>query len=322
MKNRKTPIALFSYNRPQHVERALSTLACCARLDECDLHFFSDGLRYEEHRGGWEAARRIVRARAADPNATVVEAAANLGCSPSIVKHVTELCREYGRVIVVEDDFVLNPGYVSYLLDGLDRYENEPAVFQVSAYMFPVELPPGQDAYLMPYTTAWGWATWQRAWQKFDWDAAGIADLLADAEAARHFNLRGGVNYTKSLRAELERPRQIYDVMWYYAVFKHNGLVAHPRRSLVYNAGLDGSGTFSTNDRKFPQVPRASIAERVFDQPIRWPEIVALDETAYAALTTQLRIRRERKPPIHVRARHKLSIYRRRLLAWLAGAAG
>jgi hypothetical protein len=322
MKNRKTPIALFSYNRPQHVERALSTLACCARLDECDLHFFSDGLRYEEHRGGWEAARRIVRARAADLNATVVEAAANLGCSPSIVKHVTELCREYGRVIVVEDDFVLNPGYVSYLLDGLDRYENEPAVFQVSAYMFPVELPPGQDAYLMPYTTAWGWATWQRAWQKFDWDAAGIADLLADAEAARHFNLRGGVNYTKSLRAELERPRQIYDVMWYYAVFKHNGLVAHPRRSLVYNAGLDGSGTFSTNDPKFPQVPRASIAERVFDQPMRWPEIVALDETAYAALTTQLRIRRERKPPIHVRARHKLAIYRRRLLAWLAGAAG
>jgi hypothetical protein len=322
MKNRKTPIALFSYNRPQHVERALSTLACCARLDECDLHFFSDGLRYEEHRGGWEAARRIVRARAADLNATVVEAAANLGCSPSIVKHVTELCREYGRVIVVEDDFVLNPGYVSYLLDGPDRYENEPAVFQVSAYMFPVELPPGQDAYLMPYTTAWGWATWQRAWQKFDWDAAGIADLLADAEAARHFNLRGGVNYTKSLRAELERPRQIYDVMWYYAVFKHNGLVAHPRRSLVYNADLDGSGTFSTNDPKFPQVPRASIAERVFDQPIRWPEIVALDETAYAALTTQLRIRRERKPPIHVRARHKLAIYRRRLLAWLAGAAG
>jgi hypothetical protein len=322
MKNRKTPIALFSYNRPQHVERALSTLACCARLDECDLHFFSDGLRLEEHRAGWEAARRIVRARAADLNATVVEAAANLGCSPSIVKHVTELCREYGRVIVVEDDFVLNPGYVSYLLDGLDRYENEPAVFQVSAYMFPVELPPGQDAYLMPYTTAWGWATWQRAWQKFDWDAAGIADLLADAEAARHFNLRGGVNYTKSLRAELERPRQIYDVMWYYAVFKHNGLVAHPRRSLVYNADLDGSGTFSTNDPKFPQVPRASIAERVFDQPIRWPEIVALDETAYAALTTQLRIRRERKPPIHVRARHKLAIYRRRLLAWLAGAAG
>jgi hypothetical protein len=322
MKNRKTPIALFSYNRPQHVERALSTLACCARLDECDLHFFSDGLRLEEHRAGWEAARRIVRARAADLNATVVEAAANLGCSPSIVKHVTELCREYGRVIVVEDDFVLNPGYVSYLLDGPDRYENEPAVFQVSAYMFPVELPPGQDAYLMPYTTAWGWATWQRAWQKFDWDAAGIADLLADAEAARHFNLRGGVNYTKSLRAELERPRQIYDVMWYYAVFKHNGLVAHPRRSLVYNADLDGSGTFSTNDPKFPQVPRASIAERVFDQPIRWPEIVALDETAYAALTTQLRIRRERKPPIHVRARHKLAIYRRRLLAWLAGAAG
>lgn len=322
MKNRKTPIALFSYNRPQHVERALNTLASCARLDECDLHFFSDGLRIEAHRAGWEAARRIVRTRAADLNATVVEAPENLGCSPSIVRHVTELCREYGRVIVVEDDFVMNPGYVSYLLNGLDRYENEPAVFQISAYMFPVELPPGQDAYLMPYTTAWGWATWQRAWQKFDWDAAGIADLLADAEAVRRFNLRGGVNYTKSLRAELERPRQIYDVMWYYAVFKHNGLVAHPRRSLVYNAGLDGSGTFSTNDPKFPQVPRASIAEPVFDQPIRWPELVVLDETAYAALTTQLRTRRERKPPIHVRARHKLAIYRRRLLAWLAAAAG
>ena len=148
MNQRKTPIALFSYNRPQHVERALNTLALCTRLDECDLHIFSDGLRVEAHRAGWEAAQRIVRGRAAEFNATVVEHPENMGCSPSIVKHVTELCRAYGRVIIVEDDFVMNPGYVSYLLDGLDRYEHEPAVYQISAYMFPVELPPGQDAFL------------------------------------------------------------------------------------------------------------------------------------------------------------------------------
>ena len=322
MNQRKTPIALFSYNRPQHVERALNTLALCTRLDECDLHIFSDGFRVEAHRAGWEAAQRIVRVRAAEFNATLVEHPENMGCSPSIVKHVTELCRAYGRVIIVEDDFVMNPGYVSYLLDGLDRYEHEPAVYQISAYMFPVELPPGQDAFLFPYTTAWGWATWERAWQKFEWEAAGIADLLADAQAARRFNLRGGVNYTKSLHAELQKPRQIYDVMWYYAVFRHNGLVAHPKRSLVWNAGMDGSGTFSTNDPSFPQVPRASIAEPVFGEPIRWPETAALDETAYAALTGQLRTRRERKPPLHVRARHKFVIYRRRLLAWLAAFVG
>jgi hypothetical protein len=85
---------------------------------------------------------------------------------------------------------------------------------------------------------------------------------------------------------------------------------------------MDGSGTFSTNDPSFPQVPRASIAEPVFGEPIRWPETVALDEAAYAALTAQLRTRRERKPPLHVRARHKLAIYRRRLLAWLAAFVG
>lgn len=314
MSRRKTPIALFTYNRPQHIERALASLVRCPRFDECDLHIVSDGLRIEAHRAGWEEARRVVRVWAKDLKASLVEHTENWGVARSIVTHITDLCHEYGRVIVVEDDFVINQDYVHYLLEGLDRYENEPAVYQISAYMFPVELPPGQDVFFMPYITAWGWATWDRAWRDFQWNAPGMAELLANEEESRRFNLRGGVNYTKSIRTELQKPYQIYDVMWYYAVFRRNGLVVHPKRSLVWNSGMDGSGTFSSKDPNFPQVKRESIDVPVFDQPIRWPEKVALDEEAYTSLTTQLRVRRERKPSLHIRAWHKLNLYLRPFL--------
>ena len=37
-----TPIALFTYNRAEHTERVLNSLANCARLDECELHIYCD----------------------------------------------------------------------------------------------------------------------------------------------------------------------------------------------------------------------------------------------------------------------------------------
>lgn len=242
-------------------------------------------------------------------NATVTVRPNNLGVEASIVKTVTELCAAYGRIIVVEDDFVLNPDYIRYMLEGLDRYEHEPQVFQISGYMFPVEFPAGQDAFFMPFTTAWGWATWARAWKFFEWSPPGMTELLADSEQCWQFNLRGGVNYTKMIKSELEQPHIIYDVMWQYAVFRQKGLVAHPRRSLVWNGGMDGSGSFSSNDPKFPQISRELMSVPAFGEQIVWPQKAALDEAVYELLTMTLRERRMRKPSLPVRAWHKIQTF-------------
>lgn len=38
-----TPLALFCYNRPKHVELALKAISRCHRLDECQFFIYCDG---------------------------------------------------------------------------------------------------------------------------------------------------------------------------------------------------------------------------------------------------------------------------------------
>lgn len=278
-----TPIAVFTYNRPEHTRRALTSLSRCARLDECPVYVYCDGARAPNHMARVDATRQTVRAWAAEHQATVVERPHNLGLARSIVTGVTDLCQHYGRVIVIEDDLVVSPDFVDYMLQALDRYAGCPVVYQVSGYMFPVEHPPTPDAFFLPLTTTWGWATWQRAWQHFDWTARGWEQRLSRPPVRLRFDLDGSYPYFAMLKQRLQGRNDSWGVLWWYAVFSAAGLVLHPRRSLVWNGGFDGSGTHC-GDRDAVDTagtPPETLGDPQLSAEITWPEHVAIDAGAF-----------------------------------------
>ena len=171
------PIAVFAYNRPSHLSSALESLSRNDRLSECNVVVYCDGPKTRQDVSPVAAARRVASEWASGHGGTVVERKENLGLAQSIVAGVSEQCEAAGRVIVVEDDLILAPRFVDYMLQALDRYEAEDRVYQVSGFMFPVDHPLEPDAFLLPLTTTWGWATWARAWKAFDWTAPGAASL-------------------------------------------------------------------------------------------------------------------------------------------------
>src|SRR5689334_24843964 len=97
---KKTPLAVFTYNRPDHVERVFTALARCRRLDACDLMIYCDGPKRPEHQPGIDASRGVVRQWAERLGAQVIERSENLGAGGSIPAGVTKLCAQYGEVIV------------------------------------------------------------------------------------------------------------------------------------------------------------------------------------------------------------------------------
>jgi len=72
-----------------------------------------------------------------------------MGLAKSIVSGVAELSEQFGRVIVLEDDFVVSPDFLRFMLYGLDRYEHEESVYQLSGFMFPVTHTSDQDAFFI-----------------------------------------------------------------------------------------------------------------------------------------------------------------------------
>jgi len=284
-----TPVAIFAYNRPDHVQSALASLAKCRRLSDCRLTIYCDGPKTPALEAGVAATRRVVRDWASRLNAEVIERGENLGLARSIVSGVTEQCQKFGRTIVVEDDLVVSPDFLDYMLQGLEHYQDTATVYQISGFMFPVDHPAGWDAFFLPLTTTWGWATWERAWRVFDWNASSARHLLADLTVRKRFNLNNSYPYFDILTNRLAGRNDSWGILWWYAVFSVDGLVLHPRRSLVWNGGFDSTGIHAGAPANTMQSPREYFDSPRLAYPLTLPGDVLVDQEAFARVTNYLR---------------------------------
>ena len=239
----KAPIAFFAYNRPEHTLRSLTSLAENHEAQESELFIFCDAAKKPEHQEGVDTVRRVAGSRQWCGSVHILEQDTNKGCAQSIINGVTKLCNEYGSVIIVEDDLVLSQNFLSFMNTGLHLYERDEKVMQISGFMFPVELPAETDAIFLPFTTSWGWATWDRAWRFFDPSMSGYDSLRIDRRLRTRFNLNGAVNYFNMLEAQQEGRIDSWAIRWYLSTFKNNGFTLYPKKTLVENIGFDGSGT-------------------------------------------------------------------------------
>ena len=276
------PIALFAFRRPRHVGLALRSLMLNPELADSPIHIYCDGPRNAADREAVEAARKVVR-ELAPAHATIIERQANLGLDRSVVTGVSELCQRHGRVIVLEDDLEVAPDFLRYVNAALDKYADDERVMQVSGYQFPVEIVGENDAVFLPYTTSWGWATWERAWNHFDHSAPAYAALRSNSTLRREFDLDGSYPYFRMLKRNLDKPLSAWDIAFYSNVFARRGLALHPRVSRVRNNGFDGSGSTCG---KFATAP-VTLSDKPSEMLL--PEQSTVDSAAYAAVKRHLR---------------------------------
>lgn len=246
------PIALFVYNRPDHVTRTLKTLQrnSMARLSE--LHVFSDGPKNAGDVYAVGQVRAVIRKITGFSLVRVHERVENLGLARSVINGVTELSRMYGRVIVLEDDLVVSPEFLSFMNQALHHYQNEQTVMQVSGYMFPVLHPERLGStFLCRVPTSWGWATWERGWKCLEHDSAKLLSLLQDEVTRYEFNVKGAYPYFEHLTLQAEGKMDVWGVRWYASMFVAGGLCVYPGQSMVQNIGMDGSGVHCGTSQVF-----------------------------------------------------------------------
>jgi hypothetical protein len=205
----------------------------------------------------------------------------NRGLSASILGGVTKVLERYDRVVVLEDDMELSPGFLRYVNAALQRYADEPRVMQVSGHMFDVPAFADRDAaLLLPMTTSWGWATWRRAWRHFDAEAQGWQQLARDRDLRRRFNLGGVYDYATMLERQMCGVGDSWAIRWHWSVFHADGLTVFPPVSMVRNTGMDGSGTHGRGLlRRLRAVPPA-----LHPGPLRLPDRVEVDAQDFAAV--------------------------------------
>jgi glycosyltransferase involved in cell wall biosynthesis len=259
---RVAPIALFVYNRPEYTRRTIEALRNNTLASESILHVFADGAKSGT---SVEGLRRIAEIREIVSHVEGFKSVilhfsdTNKGCARSVREGVTEVVQQYGRVIVVEDDVLTIPQFLSYMNNALDVYAKDHRVWTIGGMNMDIQLPTKytakHDVYLVRRTCTWGWATWSDRWKDIDWEVRDADQFFANHKAMQRFD-RGGEGMSQMLKDQVYEKLDSWAIVWDYHIYKHNGFCIYPVKSFTYNIGMDGSGThYAVGDIPDSQAP-------------------------------------------------------------------
>lgn len=235
------PIALFAYNRPDHLRRVSEALARNPEANASRLVVYSDAPKNSAAAGAVAQVRTLARGIRGFAAVELVERESNQGVARSIIEGVSSLTARFGRVIVLEDDLLPSGHFLAYMNGALDLYQDASAVASVAGYFFPVTAPL-PDTFFVRSADCWGWATWARAWAEFEPSGEKLLGELRRRRLEREFDFDGSYPYTRMLEEQIQGRNDSWAVRWYASAFLRGRLTLYPRSSQVQNIGADGSG--------------------------------------------------------------------------------
>lgn len=268
------PVVVFAYRRPRHLEKVLKALMGQPEAGETQLILFLDGARGSSDRSDVAAVKKVAEETKGFRDVRICTAEKNKGLARSITEGVGTVCREHGEAIILEDDIVPLPGFLSFMNEALGKYQDDRNVMQISGYAYPIPNEPLGHVFL-PLTSCWGWATWQRAWTEYHWDREEAQKDLQDPDFVQRFDLGGAYPYSQLLEDVVRGKSDSWGVIWYWNVFRRNGVSLFPLNSLIENIGWDGTGEHGS-----PSWQNIISSEKKNRSPV-WPNAMEVDQEVF-----------------------------------------
>lgn len=231
----------------------------------------------------------------------------NLGCGRRPASAITWMFEHVDRAIILEDDCLPDPSFFPFCESVLERYEDVPEVMHVNGNTYGLDQSDWHDySYgFGSYSQVWGWATWKRAWDHFDFE---ISDWPAFRDAGMVASLDGGEAYAESRIQKWDqvyqgKDRDVWDYQWHFAVMSRGGTAIVPRHNLVSNVGFSDAATHTFD----PHSHKAGIERQSLDFPIRHPPYRVTDVRINEVYRNNMLT-----PSLKWRVRRKFKHFRRR----------
>lgn len=233
------PIALFTYNRPEHTRRTIEALQKNIYAEQSVLYIFSDGSACEQAAKDVARVREYIRSVKGFKEVAVIERKENWGLAKNIIDGVSTIVERHGKIVVLEDDILTSRYFLKFMNDALELYKDEEQVMQISGYSYPIDDLP--ELFFLSCGDCWGWATWKESWRLFERNPEKLVSEFSEEEIMK-FNFNGSFQFWRQVIDNCEGRIYTWAIFFSAAIFKNHGLTLFHGKSLVKNIGLDGSG--------------------------------------------------------------------------------
>ena len=212
---------------------------------------------------------------------------ANLGCRRGVAAAITWFFDQVEAGILLEDDVVPDPAFFEFCSQMLERYRNEERVAMVAGFN---PWSGGRMKYsyaFSSYSHIWGWATWRRAWQKYDVDLVeyGQTRDLEFLSRVPTMSPRARAMWRAIFDDIIAGRTDTWDHQWFYTMLRNQTLAVLPEVNLVRNIGYGSEATHTKGVA--PQWVTNSFPGSILGT-LRHPDVIVVDKTLEARIAREL----------------------------------
>lgn len=203
----------------------------------------------------------------------------NLGCGRAVSEAITWFLEAAGEGIILEDDCLPDETLFRFCAEMLHRYRDVSQVMQVAGYnLLSGRYDAPADYLFSHFGWQWGWATWKRAWERFDLNMRSWPEFKRQGFHRAHPFYPARVQiFDDTWAGRIDT----WDYQWAYAMAATGGLSVVPRHSLVENIGFGPGATHGT-DAVAGNRYRVPVCPMVL--PLSHPDFVCADRVYDDAL--------------------------------------
>lgn len=241
--SRTAPVLILTYNRYNHLRQTVEALRGNYLADNTDLFIVSDYQKTDKDKEAVDKIRNYICNIDGFKSITPILREKNYGIADNFFKSKEEIYERYDRIIYMEDDIVTAPGFLKFINDGLNAYEENQDVYAICGYLYPCsdKLVPTKNQIFLNAFNAWGYGTWRDKDRIIERGSRLSRRFLcvpklffAMSRTAPHlFNLAV---------ASAEHRLVVEDLDFTLNMIEKKKYCVFPIKSLVRNIGHDGSG--------------------------------------------------------------------------------
>jgi hypothetical protein len=272
-----TPVALIIFNRPASTRQVFNAIRA-ARPQQ--LFVIADAPRPNcpDDIPRCAETRAIIEEIDWDCEVFKNYADENMGCGLRPASGLDWVFQQVETAIILEDDCLPHQSFFPYCTELLNRYQQDSRIMHISGNNFQFGQRRGEASYFYSrYTHHWGWATWRRAWQHFDYDIAKWPDLRSTNWLDTLLDTPAAVINWRQIFDEVYAADKlhIWDYQWTFACWQNDGLCILPQVDLVSNIGFNTDGTHTVRQNQFANLPLSEI-----HFPLKHPDQIIRDRRA------------------------------------------
>lgn len=238
-----TAIAVFGYNRPNHIQKCLESLVLNPEFKDYPVYIFLDGRKPNESVINLELVLKICEKYSQDfENIRIIKSELNFGLRKSIIKNLDFLFQDFESVIVLEDDLIASRDFLKYMVQSLTLFKNDLSIGTVAGFRegyFPFFLK--SDLVAAKRQCCWGWATWKDRWDKVEWDIPGNSSVDFESDLLRLSQI--GADLPRMYLLQSRSLLDSWSITFDANAARFGWRCIQPRINFISNAGFDGTGT-------------------------------------------------------------------------------